>query len=206
MSKAKKLAIFSFVVVLMIAAAVTSATSALYTSSASNDGNNFESGTLVISQQRNNDTVTTAPMFYGDPSMGVNAYTETESVGGIAPGDNIIRSLVVKNDGSLDAKVTKLFATVTSGESNPGYAHFIKKLNVRIINTATNTVLYNGRINALLEDGGFTIPSDKVFNIYSGGTATLKYRVTLAKGAGNQIQGQTFVFDFSIFAEQLANN
>jgi hypothetical protein len=212
MTKMKKLALYAFVLVLMLSAAVTSATSALYTSSDSNDGNSFDSGTLVISQQRNNDSVTTSPMFYGDPTKGVNAYTEIgmESVGGMAPGDRIKRSLVLTNNGSLDGKVTKLFANVTSGDTNPGYKEFTRKLNVKVIkvnNRGSNSLLYSGPLSTLLTENGFSIPANKVFNIYSdGGTAALIFKVKLAKSAGNDLQGQTYVFDFSIFAEQLKNN
>lgn len=104
MMKKKKLLITALSSVVLLCAAIGGGTYALFTSSAKNTGNTFASGTLSLSTHRN-DVPVEGPMFYTNDSdagrMGTGLW---------APKDSHTRAMLIKNTGSLDAKLTDLIA------------------------------------------------------------------------------------------------
>lgn len=104
MMKKKKMLIAAFSSVVLLCAAIGGGTYALFTSSAQNTGNTFASGTLSLSTHRN-DVPVEGPMFYTTDSdagrMGTGLW---------APKDTHTRAMLIKNTGSLDAKLTNLIA------------------------------------------------------------------------------------------------
>lgn len=102
--KKRKLAWLTVSGMLVVALAVSGATLALFTSSASNSGNTFETGNLELSTHRH-DVPIEGPMFYtydsDDGRMGTGEW---------APRDINTRAMLIKNTGSLDAKLSRLYA------------------------------------------------------------------------------------------------
>jgi spore coat-associated protein N len=104
MMKKKKMLIAAFSSVVLLCAAIGGGTYALFTSSAQNTGNTFASGTLSLSTHRN-DVPVEGPMFYtGDSDAG------RMGTGLWAPKDTHTRAMLIKNTGTLDAKLTDLIA------------------------------------------------------------------------------------------------
>lgn len=90
--------------VLLLGAAIGGGTYALFTSSAQNTGNTFAAGTLSLSTHRN-DVPIEGPMFYTNDSDAGRMGT-----GFWAPKDTHTRAMLIKNTGTLDAKLTDLIA------------------------------------------------------------------------------------------------
>lgn len=214
----KKLMLLSVAGMITIGATVGGATYALFTSSASNSNNTATAGTINLTQERDQGDTIPGPMFYtstSDPTgsfpydTNKNAPNQPpggESIGGMAPGDSMFRALNLYNKGTLDAKVTKLKATVNgAGESSgAAYDEFINKLNVLVEVPSTKRVIYNGSLSELLN--GWVPISPALTTKAGGGALNVTFTVTLDKTATNEIQGHNFVFDFSFYAEQLRNN
>lgn len=104
MLKKKKMMIAAFSSITLLCAAVGGGTYALFTSSSQSTGNTFASGTLSLSTHRN-DVPIEGPMFYTNDSdagrMGTGLW---------APKDTHTRAMLIKNTGTLDAKLTDLVA------------------------------------------------------------------------------------------------
>ncbi|MDN3016815.1 TasA family protein [Paenibacillus sp. BSR1-1] len=216
MNLKRRLALFSASGLLGISLIAGGATYAIFTDSATNNNNNFTSGTIDLDQTRDLGDTIPGPMFYSSTSDPTGKYPYDKSgvplappgsdaVGGWAPGDHVLRAMNLFNKGSLDAKVTKLKADISTGATNSGvgYNQFINKMNIKIMYPAQNRVLYNGPLSGLL-NGWVNISAP--FAIYPGGPANITFEATLDESADNDIMGQTFVFDFSFYAEQLRNN
>lgn len=104
MMKKKKMLITAFSSVLLLCAAIGGGTYALFTSSAQNTGSTIASGTLSLSTHRN-DVPIEGPMFYTNDSVSGEMGT-----GYWAPKDTHTRAMLIKNTGTLDAKLTDLIA------------------------------------------------------------------------------------------------
>lgn len=104
MALPKKLALLSAIGIMGLSLAIGGTTYALFTSAATNSANTFTSGTLTMSAERN-DLPITGPMFYTNDNP--DGWSGT---GLWAPGDNHTRGLFVRNTGSLDAKLSKVYA------------------------------------------------------------------------------------------------
>lgn len=201
----------------MIAASflVSAATFALFTDAASNSANTFSAGTIDLRVARDlGDTESIpGPMFYTSISDRSGSFpTNVEdgwevsdhAIGGWAPGDTVTRALNLYNDGSLPLKVTKLKATVGTGGVSSGRAYqvFVENMNIKVI-SGTNRILYNDSLQKLLS--GWNNISAQLIN--TGPTAlNLTFEAHLSPNAGNEIQGQDFIFNFDLFAEQVKNN
>ncbi|KRE51287.1 hypothetical protein [Paenibacillus sp. Soil522] len=214
----KKLATMASVSLLTVSLAIGAGTYAIFTSSAQNINNTFASGIINLTQERNMGDSIPGPMFYSsssDPS-GKFPYDKSnplqppggESIGGWAPGDTVIRAMNIYNNASnaIDAKVTKVKANVNTNGLQPGspaYEHFVDNMKIKIQYPAQNKTIYDGYLRGLL-NGYVNIPA---FAVYAnGGAANITFTAQLDLDTGNVIQGQTFVFDFEFFAEQLKNN
>ncbi|HEU4962524.1 MAG TPA: TasA family protein [Bacilli bacterium] len=214
----KKWMLAAFGSVMAVGLAVGGSTYAIFTSSAQNTNNSFTAGTVDIEIQRDLGDTIPGPMFYtgtSDPT-GSYPYDTTknvpdappgaESLGGLAPGDQLTRAMNIFNRGSLDVRVKKLQATVNAaGEtSGPAYDQFIQKMNVKVMYPAANKVLYDGPLAGLLS--GYVDISPFLIAADPSGPANVTFTVTLDKSADNTLQGHSFVFDFGFYAEQKRNN
>jgi predicted ribosomally synthesized peptide with SipW-like signal peptide len=219
MNVKKKLALWSATGLMGISLTIGGATFAIFTDSASNTSNTFTAGTIKLTQERDSGDSIPGPMFYSGSSdpTGLYPYDETvppniaslggEALGGWAPGDKVVRAMNIYNEGSLAAKITKLQATVSSGATNSGaaYEQFIDKMNIKVTyTTGSNPVIYNGSLRGLLNGWvPLTLPIPAAAN---SGAINIKFEAYLDTSATNDIMGETFVFDFSFYAEQARNN
>ncbi|ODA41470.1 TasA family protein [Desulfosporosinus sp. BG] len=210
--------------VIAVSLLVGGSTYALFRSSATNTNNNFTAGTINLTQNRDQGDTIPGPMFYtntSDPTGSFPYDTDKnigyqppggESFGGLAPGDSMTRAMNLFNNGpnALDAKVTKLKATVNPRGLTSGrvYDQFTDKLNVLVQVPSVDKILYDGPLSGLLNgsDSGWTDISPALRMNKNGGPMNITFKVTLDPTANNDIQNQTFVFDFSFYAEQLRNN
>jgi len=130
-----KIAAISLASTAAIAGLVGVGTYALFTSGATNSGNTLQAGTLTMSAERN-DVPIIGPMFYTNDSVGGWSGT-----GLWAPGDNHTRGLFVKNTGSLDGKLSKVYAIPDAAPGTPGYSDamaFASEANATIAVYAPN--------------------------------------------------------------------
>lgn len=135
MNLKRKLMVFSLAGVAGIGLTVGGATYALFSSSTANEGNQFTAGTLKITAKRD-DVPNVGPMFYTNTT----SQPGTLPTGEWAPGDRNTRGLFLKNDGTLQAKLTTLTAkaadkngnAVTSGNDFDAAAKFAQKAKVLI--------------------------------------------------------------------------
>lgn len=132
----KKLMAMSLTGVVGLGLVVGGGTFALFTDSASNTGNTFTTGKLIITPKRD-DVPNVGPMFYTSTSPTAQGTLPT---GVWAPGDKNTRGLFLKNDGTLQAKLTTLTATtadssgtaVTSGTDYDKDVKFAQQASVKI--------------------------------------------------------------------------
>lgn len=212
----KKLAAIMISSVLVVGVTVGGATYAIFTSSATNTNNSFKAGTVILTQNRDQgDTKTIpGPMFYSaasDPTgsfpydTNKNRYQPPggEAIGGWAPGDTARRAMNLYNKGTLDAKINKLKANVNSAgvTSGEAYDEFIDKMNIKVI--YTGQTLYDGKLSGLLNE---YVNIQPILATPDGDPVNITFEANLSKEAGNKIQGQSFVFDFTFSAEQTKNN
>lgn len=216
----KKLLILISTGLLAVCLLVGGVTYALFTSSAANADNTFMAGTINLTQERDLGDEIPGPMFYtstSDPTGSFPYDTNKndpyqppggESIGGLAPGDSMTRAMNLYNNGAnaLDAKITKLQATVNPAGTTSGdaYDEFISKLNVDVKVPSMNKTLYYGPLSGLLN--GWVNISPAMVMRANGGAMNITFTVNLDQSANNDIQDETFVFDFSFYAEQLRNN
>ncbi|MBO8157361.1 MAG: hypothetical protein H0Z32_13020 [Bacillaceae bacterium] len=232
----KTLGFMTVGILLLTALVAGGATFALFTDQAANEGNEFTAGTVDLSANRDHGDYIPGPMFYPaslDPD-GNHAYDENqvnpsgEAIGGWAPGDNVQRTMIVTNEGSLDAKITGIKATprdtytqnlpsggsniVTGLTSGDAYEEFIEKAYVRVSIPDQELLLFEGYLYELINhEVGFTPTLNQpVIQApvagFGGGTLNITFDVSLDKSAGNDLQGQNFIFDFGFYAEQVRNN
>jgi len=221
---AKRL-IISVVLVITVCMLIGGATFAYFTDTAANTANTFTAGTIILRGERDLSDRVPGPMFYTSTSdsSGYYPYDEVtqrspsgEYLGGWAPGDSVTRAMNLYNDGTIDAKVTKVKADVKaqftnidgaiiSGEtSGLPYDEFIDKMNIRIMYPTLNKVLYNGKLSGLL-NGWVNVPAEAIIYVNAGqvGAANISVEASLSTEAGNDIQGKNFIFDFTFYAEQI---
>lgn len=107
----KKLLFTAIAALITLCVAVGGGTYALFTSSAKSASDSFASGTLKLSTHRH-DVPVEGPMFYTDDNNGGRMGT-----GLWAPGDVRTRAMLIKNTGTLDAKLNRLAALPEGDES-----------------------------------------------------------------------------------------
>jgi hypothetical protein len=150
-------------------------------------------------------------------------------LGGWAPGDTVKRTMILTNTGSLDAKLTGIKATaresftqnLPSGGNRTingliagdAFDEFIQLANVEVAIPDENLMLYNGSLAELMfadTDEFASLLSNPVLMgttpPFSPGPLNITFEVTLDSSAGNDLQGQNFIFDFGFFVEQIRNN
>lgn len=212
----KKLAAIMFSGVLAVGVTVSGATYAIFTSSASNTNNSFAAGTVILTQERDMGDTISGPMFYSASSDPTGSYPYDtnenpygppggESIGGWAPGDKATRAMNIYNKGTLKIKINKLKANINQqGVTSGGaYNEFVDKINIKVMYPASDIILYDGKLSGLLN--GYVNIAPILANP-GGGAVNITFKAELSKDAGNIIQGQSFVFDFTFSAEQIKNN
>ncbi|WP_156324572.1 hypothetical protein [Bacillus sp. FJAT-27245] len=225
--------------ILGISFLVGGATYSLFTSNTTNEDNNFSTGTLILKQKRDHGDYNPGPMFYTnqlDPK-GRHPYDKKdinpsgEAIGGWAPGDKVKRTMIVWNEGTLDARITGLKAnprstfthkvpgtpvttrTINGEISGDSFNEFIEKANVMVAIPDLDIELYNGPLKNLIfedEDEYASLLNEPVLTGTSGefqpGPLNITFEVSLDKSAGNIIQNKNFIFDLGFFSEQDKNN
>jgi predicted ribosomally synthesized peptide with SipW-like signal peptide len=236
--KKQKFGMLFLAIMLVIGAMVSAGTFALLSDTAANTDNNVTAGTIDLNVKRNHGDYVPGPMFYPDylDPDGRHPYDKNEinpsgeSMGGWAPGDTVTRTMVVTNEGSLDAKLTGLKATpresytqnLPSGGSRTisgaqisgtAYDEFIQKANVVVSIPDQTITLYNGPLSGLIfadSDQYASLLEEPVLTgtvpPFQPGPLNVTFEVTLDESAGNNLQDQDFIFDFGFFAEQYRNN
>jgi hypothetical protein len=106
----------------------------------------------------------------------------------------------------LDVAVKRLKAAVNPAgvTSGAAYDEFISKMKIEVRYPAQNKLLYEGPLSGLL-NGYVEVPAFLI-NKPPSGPANITFKASLDKSAGNAIQGESFVFDFTFEAEQARNN
>lgn len=120
-------------IVLGMCSVIGAATFAWYMDSATNGPQTLTAGTVSIDSFRDGFDVIPGPMFYTTPEQGEapDGTDGLKATGPWQPGDTHVRSLVVYNDGSLDATLDQVKAEIRSDEVN-----LRSQLNVEIYNIA----------------------------------------------------------------------
>lgn len=136
MNVKKKLMTMSLTGIAGLGLLVGGSTFALFSSSATNANNQFTAGTLHVSSNRD-DVPNIGPMFYTYATPGAQGTLPT---GLWAPGDINTRGLFLKNDGSLQARLTTLSAkaadengnVITSGQKFNDDMKFAQQASVKV--------------------------------------------------------------------------
>jgi hypothetical protein len=234
--KTKKLAQLVLTLMLTVFLTFGGATLAIFSGSAQNSGNVAHAGTIDLTAKRDHGDYTPGPMFYSDSldPAGNHPYDKSkispsgEALGAWAPGDIVKRTMILTNEGSLDAKLTGIKATaraaytqnlltggsstVTGFTSGPAYDEFIQKANVTVALPDQSLTLYNGPLSGLISTGnGYaTLLNQPVlqgtFGGFGSGPLNITFEVHLDNSASNEVQGKSFIFDFGFYSEQVRNN
>jgi predicted ribosomally synthesized peptide with SipW-like signal peptide len=238
--KKQKIGMLFLAIMLVIGAMVSAGTFALLTDTEANEDNSITAGTIDLNVKRDHGDYVPGPMFYpdyldpdGKHPYDVNEVNPSgESIGGWAPGDTVTRTMIVTNEGSLDAKLTGLKATpresftqnlprhpdgsrTISGAQITGaaYEEFIQKANVLVSIPDESITLYNGPLSGLIfsnADRYARLLEEPVLmgttGLFEPGPLNVTFKVTLDKTTGNNLQDKDFIFDFGFFAEQYDNN
>jgi predicted ribosomally synthesized peptide with SipW-like signal peptide len=205
--------------VALVCALVGGATFALFTDSATNSAKDFTAGTVTIGSVRDNGDTVPGPMFYTTREQGMTTTGQPGKypTGLWKPGDTNARVLVLYNKGSLEARLTRIKASVdpTASDIQPGsdaYREFINKMYVKITapGMPSGTIeVYNGTLAELIGDGSAANGS-MVLPVgtpdWPSPNVPLTFECHLDISAGNFLQGTNPVFGFVIVAEQDKNN
>jgi predicted ribosomally synthesized peptide with SipW-like signal peptide len=201
--------------VVLAAALVGGATMALFTDQAVNANNTFTAGTVDIGSFRATGDTIPGPMFYTTVSEGTVSAPGKRATGLWYPGRKVSRNLSVFNQGSLQVRLHRVSAEITSinGDlpaNNPALAaSFANNMHVKIFEVGvTPGVLYEGSLAALL-DGEYCVHRPVIPAItppFPPPTSHLLFEVTMLTSAGNDLQGIRPVVSFSVHAVQTKNN
>lgn len=210
--------------VALVAALAGGATLALFTDTAANAGNAFTAGTVDIQADRDLGDPIPGPMFYttiaeGTAVPGQGPYL-LNPTGVWWPGRTEARNLDVRNLGSLQVRLDRVSAEITSingappAPEDPLAAYFAGNMNVKIyvagqfVNGQPSKVLYNGSLATLISGPQACVhkPLIAPFTGLWPPMVQLVYEVTMDLDAGNDLQGIVPVVSFSVFAEQTKNN
>lgn len=127
------------------------------------------------------DSVITA----GSVGVSVEPTSAALSIGALAPGETVIRSVEVRNTGSLG------FDATTTAVKKAGITDFWNALACRV--TCDGVELYNGPLSAMR-----TAP----VGVAKGSAAKITYAITLPAEAGNSLQGDYVRVSVYVDAEQ----
>jgi len=161
--------------------------------------NQVTAGTAQLANLRDEGGLTAGPLFYTTAAEG-RTYDGTQPgrlpTGPWAPGDSYTRTLVVRNTGTLDLRLTGAGASLRPGSSR----RLADALQVRVSTDAAGTqVLATGNLGQF-SDGALTFGS-KLPLLAGGSPVTLYVHVALPLTADNSYQTLTLLADFTVRGE-----
>ena len=186
-----RLALTGLLLTTAFGAFVVAATGAIFTDTESVSANSFSTGTLDISTS---------------PASAVVAFPS------MAPGDEVVESLDVSNDGSLELRYAVRSVTwgaVPAGQIEPSLKSRVTTCAVSGFGIDAD-VLYTGILGSIAGQNVIGDPAqgqdagDRVLSAAS--SEELCVKVELPRSTGNAHQGQTTDATFTVYAEQTANN
>lgn len=182
---------------------ITAGTYALFSATTTNSDSIFTAGTVALTSWRDQGDTVPGPMFYTTPAEGQtpSGLPGLLPTGHWAPGDKHMRVLMVRNTGTLAAWLKSIQTDMTPGSS----IYLAQKLQVKVTtDSAGLNVLASGTMADFINtDQTFSTP----ISINPGpAPKVLYFHVELPLDADNSYQGLTLRVDFSVYAEQKANN
>ena len=207
--------ILGLAAVIIVASVGAGVTLAIFTDQDYNTENMFSAGTVDIAADRNLGDPIPGPMFYttveqGTLPGGEDAFNPT---GVWWPGRTEIRNLDVRNMGSLQVRINRVSAQITSingvAPQPPLSTSFAENMYVKIyVAGFPNTkILYEGSLaNLLTIQDCIHKPVIAPFTGLYPPMVQLVYQVTMIPEAGNDLQGIVPIVNFSVYAEQTKNN
>ena len=186
-----RLALTGLLLTTAFGAFVVAATGAIFTDTESVSANSFSTGPLDISTS---------------PASAVVAFPS------MVPGDEVVESLDVSNDGSLELRYA--VRSVTSEDVLASQIELSIKSGVTTCDVSgfgvDGDVLYTGILGSIAGQNVIGDPAqgqdagDRVLSAAS--SEELCVKVELPRSTGNAHQGQTTDATFTVYAEQTANN
>lgn len=177
-------------------------TMALFSTSA-DVSSTFTAGTVMLDGDRDEGDTVPGPMFYTTPEEGMT--TDGSDLEGLrptgywAPGDTNTRVFQIENIGSLDAKLKSISATVQNDPN--GLAPLLDV--VVSTDPAGTQVVASGKLDTFAAGKAFT---SGPIELAVGDIANLWIAVSLPITTGDAYQAASFNAEFSVYAEQSANN
>lgn len=163
--KVKKSIILALLITVVGSMLIAGGTYAIFTSQAANSNNTFTAGTLAINLDKPDGTK------YFD-------------IGNMAPGDNGLSTITVKNDGTLGLRYD--VASTLTGDLTVG----------------------DNPIKVTIKDseGNVIVPGDNNRVLGAGDSEVLAVSWELPIAAGNEYQGDSAAYSLTVNAEQIKNN
>lgn len=196
-------------VAVMMALGIAGGTLALFSDATASQDSTYTAGTLSLNSWRDQGDTVPGPMFYTTPSEGAT----TGGLDGLlptgywAPGDTHMRVLLVRNTGSLDAWLVGVGADMAPGSSQ----YLAEKLTYKITTDGAGTnIVASGVLHDLITTDQL-FPSKIAHNattlpVHMRPPKPFYFFVTLPLDADNSYQNLTLRVDFTVHAEQKANN
>lgn len=207
--------ILGLAVILIVASIGAGLTLAIFTDQDYNAENPFSAGTVDIAADRNLGDPIPGPMFYTTVEQGtiLEGNDALNPTGVWWPGRMEYRNLDVRNMGSLQVRINRVSAEITSinGEAPqpPLSESFAANMHVKIYVAGhpQTKVLYNGSLADLLTiQNCIHKPVIAPFTNLWPPMVQLVYEVTMLSSAGNDLQGIVPIVKFNVYVEQTKNN
>lgn len=186
---------------------VSAGTVALFSAQSGPSQAILTAGTVNLKSWRDQGDTIPGPMFYttaaeGQTPGGVPGLYPT---GPWAPGDTVMRVLMIRNNGELDAWLTGIDADLVSGST-----HLAAELNYRVTtDVAGANAVASGNLAALIA-GTATFASpialDAIGPVPTRAPKPFYFWVSLPLDADNSYQSETLRVDFTVNASQKRNN
>jgi predicted ribosomally synthesized peptide with SipW-like signal peptide len=193
---------FTVLVFVLASGIAGGATLAYFNDTASNQNNQFMTGTLELAADRDQGDSVPGPMFYTIP---IEGQTDTGDDGLLPtglwkPGDTNHRVFQLENIGTLDALLKNTRASLDSGSR-----YLADKLEVKVTtDPAGSDVVASGTLGSFIDGDQSFVPGP--ISLVAGDIANLHFWVTLPQDADSSYQDETLKAQFSVYAEQQANN
>lgn len=228
--------LLSLMVLGMVTAALGASTFATFNAQTTNGNNTFKTGTLVLSNTKKSEAgaaVTTPTPCY---STGSGSSTDTNAnslcptlitATGMKPGAVYTATLTLKNEGSLDANVFRVFSSAcavddAAGETYHGAGNLCDKIQLYIQQidntTSADTVCLYGSSSSqscTFSDTGYSLNNfltthttpETAWDVNgstlpSGQSTSIRIGMKLPTDADNTYQGRTATVDFNWYIAQ----
>lgn len=207
--------ILGLAVIIIVASIGVGVTLAIFTDQDYNSENIFSAGTVDIAADRNLGDPIPGPMFYTTVEQGTlpDGGDALNPTGVWWPGRTEYRNLDVRNMGSLQVRINRVSAEITSingADPQPPLSEsFAANMHVKIYVAGhpQTKILYEGSLaNLLTIRDCIHKPVIAPFTNLWPPMVQLVYEVTMLPQAGNDLQGIVPVVSFNVYAEQTKNN